>query len=91
MSHDRIYVEQKESIGGQILLNAKTNSYRICASDRFCRVQNLPTSSVELIWPTTERYFQQILSTDFMNRFYLRRFTRCTAVQKQGLKAASRE
>ena len=39
-------------------------------SDRFCRVQNLPTSSVELIWPITEVYFRQILSTDFMNRFY---------------------
>ena len=39
-------------------------------SDRFCRVQNLPTSSVELIWPITELYFRQILSTDFMNRFY---------------------
>ena len=24
---------------------------KICPSDRFCRVQNLPTSSVELIWP----------------------------------------
>ena len=39
-------------------------------SDRFCRVQNLPTSSVELIWPITELYFRQTLSTDFMNRFY---------------------
>ena len=36
--------------------------------DRFCRVQNLPTSSVELIRPITELYFQHILSTDFMNR-----------------------
>ena len=44
---------------------------RICPSDRFCRVQNLPTSSVELIWPITELYFRQILATDFMNRFYL--------------------
>ena len=44
---------------------------RNCPSDRFCRVQNLPTSSVELIWPITELYFRQILSTDFMNRFYL--------------------
>ena len=26
ISQDRIYVEQKESIGEQILLNAKTNS-----------------------------------------------------------------
>ena len=26
---------------------------------------------VELIWPITELYFRQILSTDFMNRFYL--------------------
>ena len=43
---------------------------RICPSDRFCRVQNLPTSSVELFWPITELYFRQILSTDFMNRFY---------------------
>ena len=43
----------------------------ICPSDRFCRVQNLPTSSAELIWPITELYFRQILSTDFMNRFYL--------------------
>ena len=42
----------------------------ICPSDRFCRVQNLPTSSVELFWPITELYFRQILSTDFMNRFY---------------------
>ena len=39
-------------------------------SNRFCRVQNLLTSSVELIWPITELYFRQILSTDFMNRFY---------------------
>ena len=30
---------------------------------------NLPTSSVELIWPITELYFRQILSTDFMKRF----------------------
>ena len=44
---------------------------RICPSDGFCRVQNLPTSSVELIWPITELYFQHILATDFMNRFYL--------------------
>ena len=44
---------------------------RICPSDRFCRVQNLPTSSVELIWPIPELYFRQILATDFMNRFYL--------------------
>ena len=44
---------------------------RICPSDRFCRAQNLPTSSVELIWPITEIYFRQILATDFMNRFYL--------------------
>ena len=29
---------------------------RICPSDRFCRAQNLPTSSVELIWPITGRY-----------------------------------
>ena len=43
---------------------------RICPTDRFCRVQNLPTSSVELIWQITELYFRQILSTDFMNRFY---------------------
>ena len=43
---------------------------RICPSDRFCRVQNLPTSSVELFWPIKELYFRQILSTDFMNRFY---------------------
>ena len=39
-------------------------------SDRFCRVQNLPTSSVELIGPITELYFRQILSTDLMNEFY---------------------
>ena len=44
---------------------------RICPFDRFCRVQNLPTSSVELIWPITELYFRQILSTGFMNRLYL--------------------
>ena len=44
--------------------------FRICPSDKFCRVQNLPTSSVELIWPITELYFRLILSTDFMNRFY---------------------
>ena len=44
---------------------------RICPSDRFCRVQNLPNSSVELIWPITELYFRHILSKDFMNRFYL--------------------
>ena len=43
---------------------------RICPSDRFCRVQNLLTSSAELIWPITELYFRQILSTDFLNRFY---------------------
>ena len=70
MSHDRICVEQEEIICGQILLNAK-KIVRISPSDRFCRVQNLPTSSVELIWPVTELYFRQILSTDFMNRFYL--------------------
>ena len=68
--HDKIYVEQKESIGGQILLKPK-QLLRICPSDRFCRVQNLRTSSVELIWPITELYIRQILSTDFMNRFYL--------------------
>ena len=45
-----------------------TTTVRICPSDRFCRVQNLPTSSVELFWPITELYFGQILSTDFMNR-----------------------
>ena len=66
ISHDRFYVEQKESIGGQILLNAKTIRVRICPSDRFCRVQNLPTSSVELIWPITELLF----STDSVDRFY---------------------
>ena len=71
ISHDRIYVEQKESIGGKILLDARTIRVRISPSDRFCRVQNLPTRSVELIWPITELYFRQILSTDFMNRFYL--------------------
>ena len=43
---------------------------RICPSERFCRVQNLLTSSVELIWPITELYFRQILSTDFLNGFY---------------------
>ena len=43
---------------------------RICPSDRFCRVQNLLASSVELIWPITELCFRQILSTDFLNRFY---------------------
>ena len=43
---------------------------RICPSDRFCRVQNLPTSSVKLIWPITKLYFRQILSTDFLDRFY---------------------
>ena len=43
---------------------------RICPSNRFCRVQNLLTSSVELIWPITELYFRQILSTYFLNRFY---------------------
>ena len=41
---------------------------RICPSDRFCRVQNLPTSSVELICPITELYFdrfcRQILLSD---------------------------
>ena len=42
---------------------------KICPPDRFCRVQNLPTSSVELICPITELHFRQILSTDFMNRF----------------------
>ena len=46
-------------------------SVRICPSDRFCRIHNLPTNSVELIWPITELCFRQILSTDFMNRFYL--------------------
>ena len=43
---------------------------RICPSDRICRVQNLLTSSVELIWPIKELYFRQILSKDFLNRFY---------------------
>ena len=37
---------------------------------RICRVQNLLTSSVKLIRPITELYFRQILSTDFLNRFY---------------------
>ena len=60
------------SIGGQILLNAKTISYfRICPSHGFCRAQNLPNSSVKLIWPITELFFRQILATDFMNRSYL--------------------
>ena len=42
---------------------------RICPSDRFCRVRNLLTSSVELIWPITELHFRQILSTDSVDRF----------------------
>ena len=81
--HDRIYVEQNESMrllmfwGPADRISSPTETkmtkqlvVRICPSDRFCRVQNLPTSSVELIWPITELYFRQVLSTDFMNRFY---------------------
>ena len=42
---------------------------RICPFRQILSCSNLPTSSVELIWPITELYFRQILSTDFMNRF----------------------
>ena len=50
-------------------INAKT-IIRICPFRQILSCSNLPTSSVELIWPITELYFRQILSTDFMNRFY---------------------
>ena len=47
------------------LLSIPQSYYRICPSERYCRVQNLPTSSVKLIWPITELYSRQVLSTDF--------------------------
>ena len=37
------------------------------------------SGSIERIWPITELYFRQILSTDFINRFYL-------SVIRQGLR-----
>ena len=43
------------------------NNWLIC---RVCRVQNLPTSNVEL-YPITALYSRQILSTNSINRFYL--------------------
>ena len=33
---------------------------KIPTSDRFCRVQNLSTSSVELIWPITDFIFDRL-------------------------------
>ena len=74
ISHDRIYVERMfwgppdrfssptEKIIAKIII-------RICPFRQILSCSNLPTSSVELIWPITELYFRQILSTDFMNRF----------------------
>ena len=74
ISHDRIYVERMfwgppdrfSSPTEKII--AKT-IIRICPFRQILSCSNLPTSSVELIWPITELYFRQILSTDFMNRF----------------------
>ena len=74
ISHDRIYVERMfwgppdrfSSPTEKII--AKT-IIRICPFRQILSCSNLPTSSVELIWPMTELYFRQILSTDFMNRF----------------------
>ena len=74
ISYDRIYVERMfwgppdrfSSPTEKII--AKT-IIRICPFRQILSCSNLPTSSVELIWPITELYFRQILSTDFMNRF----------------------
>ena len=74
ISHDRIYVERMfwgppdrfSSPTEKII--AKT-IIRICPFRQILSCSNLPTSSVELIWPITELYFRQILSTDLMNRF----------------------
>ena len=74
ISHERIYVERMfwgppdrfSSPTEKII--AKT-IIRICPFRQILSCSNLPTSSVELIWPITELYFQQILSTDFMSRF----------------------
>ena len=72
ISHDRIYVEQKESIGGQILSNAKTICYSVHATDsvvfRICQlvVSSLFGQSQSFIF---DRFCRQIL----MNRFYPRR------------------
>ena len=74
ISHDRIYVERMfwvrptDSAHRQKKIIAKT-IIRICPFRQILSCSNLPTSSVELIWPITELYFRQILSTDFMNRF----------------------
>ena len=52
----------------------KTNSLEpvLDLPDRLCRVQNLPTSSVKLIWPITELYSRQILSRDSDEQILIR-------------------
>ena len=61
-------VRPTDSAHRQKKIIAKT-IIRICPFRQILSCSNLPTSSVELIWPITELYFRQILSTDFMNRF----------------------
>ena len=41
--------------------------------------KNKKSGSIERIWPITELYFRQILSTDFINKLYL-------SVIRQGLR-----
>ena len=61
-------VRPTDSAHRQKKIIAKT-IIRICPFRQILSCSNLPTSSVELIWPITELYFRQILSTDSMNRF----------------------
>ena len=61
-------VRPTDSAHRQKKIIAKT-IIRICPFRQILSCSNLPTSSVKLIWPITELYFRQILSTDFMNRF----------------------
>ena len=74
ISHDRIYVERM-FWGPPDRFSSPTEFFfdktiiRICPFRQILSCSNLPTSSVELIWPITELCFRQILSTDFMNRF----------------------
>ena len=74
ISHDRIYVERMfwgppDRFSSPTEKNIAKTIIRICPFRQILSCSNLPTSSVELIWPITELYFRQILSTDFMNRF----------------------
>ena len=76
ISHDRIYVERMfwgppDRFSSPTEKNNCQNKQciRICPFRQILSCSNFPTSSVELIWPITELYFRQILSTDFMNRF----------------------